>query len=308
MKEDRPLDALLPELTAAQPIEGMTTGPRIHPAVLQVELEAGFEWLFSIWAQPEPFEIEQTFRKLLKVSQLVTACDLAAPRRSFVGAALALFEMPNRQTSRLLSRLGFRPVPYVQEHFLGRMVILKQQGIEAGWSLPENPVALWYLTVHQPEAQMRSIIEKMDATLTDVLEETPWGEVPGAPSKRMAELVRYHFGVEIEPTLEGLRTLDLLLLDHRPDGLRWVPPGIFMALCDFIGVVLQHTQNMQVGWALPEPVGEFPPPPVFRIRNPEGLWMLSIGTLLTEWAIMPQTESETTLLPERLLDVLNEKH
>jgi hypothetical protein len=308
MKEDRPLDSLLPELNAAQPIAGMTTGPRIHPAVLQVELEAGYEWLFSIWAQPEPHEIEHGFRKLLKVSQLVTACDISAPRRRFTGAALALFEMPNRETSRQLSLLGFRPIPYVQEQFLGRMVILKQQAAESGWSIPENPVALWYLPVHQPEAQMRTIIAKMDDVLTGVLEDTPWGESPGAPSKRMAELVRYHFGVEIEPTLEGLKTLDLLLLDHRADGLRWVPPGIFMALCDFIGVVIQHTQNMQVGWALPEPVGEFPPPPVFRLRNPAGLWMLSIGTLLTEWAIMPVAASQTTLLPERLLEVLAEQH
>ncbi len=307
MSHDRPLDDLLPELAGVGPISGMEQGPIVHPSVLQVELEGGYEWLYAIWKQPNAEQVLGEFRKLLKVTQMVAACDVEAPRRNFTNARLALFEVPNRDVSKALAHLTFAPVPFSAEEYVGRMLILAEEATSAGWQIPGKPASVWSAPVLTPAAELKQIMEVLDLSLTEQFAENKWGLQPGQPSKTMAEQIRYHFGVEIEPTFEGLKTIGLLLLDHRSNGLRWVPSGVFLAICDFIGVVIQNSKGWEVGWATPAKVGNFPAPPSLQVKAPGETFVLPIASLLVEWAVMPHLSSAPTMLSESLEDALRNR-
>jgi len=305
MTHDRPLDSLIPGLTSVEPIEGMEQGPLVHPSVLQVELEDGYEWLYAIWAQPTESEVNREFRKLLKVTQMVHVCDLEAERRRYLGARIALFEIPNRETSRGLAQLGFKPGPYVAEQFLGRMLILGEEAASAGWNIPKDPASIWFAPILRPAAELEYIMNQLDESLSEEFAENAWGERPGNPGRRLLEQLRYHFSVDIEPNLEGLKTVGLLLLDHRPGALRWLPPAVFMALCDLIGVAIQHSRGCEVGWAAPAKLGDFPAPPSLQIKTRESVQILPIASALVEWAVMPLLPGNTPILADLVEEALD---
>ena len=55
------------------------------------------------------------------------------------------------------------------------------------------------------------------------------------------------------PTLDGLRTLEMLLVSQQAGVIRWIPPMLFQALCDFIGLLGQTLFDRDIAWALCEP-------------------------------------------------------
>lgn len=304
MTHDRPLDSLISGLAGVEPIEGMEQGPLVHPSVLQVELEEGYEWLYAIWAQPDGAQISKEFRKLLKVTQMVHVCDLEAERRRYTGARIALFEVPNRETSRGLAQLGFKPAPYVAEQFLGRMLILGEEAASAGWSIPKDPASIWFAPIMRPAPELEEIMVQLDQALTEEFAQSAWGVNPGNPGRRLSEQLRYHFGVDIEPNMEGLKTVGLLLFDHRPGALRWLPPAVFMALCDLIGVAIQHSRGCEVGWAAPAKLGDFPAPPSLQIKTRASVHILPIASALVEWSVMPLMPGNTPLLADLVEEAL----
>ena len=51
----------------------------------------------------------------------------------------------------------------------------------------------------------------------------------------------------------GLPTLEMLLGSQQAGAIRWIPPMLFQALCDFIGVIGQTLFDRDIAWALCEP-------------------------------------------------------
>ena len=47
----------------------------------------------------------------------------------------------------------------------------------------------------------------------------------------------------------GLRTLEMLLVSHQAGAIRWIPPMLFQALGDFIGLLGQTLFDRGIAWA-----------------------------------------------------------
>ena len=95
------------------------------------------------------------------------------------------------------------------------------------------------------------------------------------------------------PTLDGLRTLEMLLVSQQAGAIRWIPPMLFQALCDFIGVIGQTLFDRHIAWALCEPDGDFCTPPLLRLALASGKHIhIPIGLRLVQWWLLPLQPGE----------------
>ena len=51
----------------------------------------------------------------------------------------------------------------------------------------------------------------------------------------------------------GLRTLEMLLVSQQAGAIRRIPPMLFQALCDFIGLLGQTLFDRDIAWASANP-------------------------------------------------------
>ena len=301
--EHRPLDALLPGLSESAPLEDRETGPPMNPSVLEVELERGYEWLYAGWSDPGGGIVLRTeLERLMAVTllwHLSTPADDVDPRH-FRFMRLLLFDDIAGNPGEALSTLGFEISPYDPDSYRGRLLSLHELAEQAGWEIPNRPRSIWEAEILEPEAPLVGRMRDVEEALVQKLQGDFWGSEPGRPSKLLSEQLRIQFGTELEPNSKGLETLDVLLLDHTPQRIRWMTPMIFQAICDFIGVVIQNEYQRQVGWAESkiEPETGQPQPPLLRVSKPEGAELLSIGLRVVQWYGLPQMPG----LAERLLD------
>ena len=79
-----------------------------------------------------------------------------------------------------------------------------------------------------------------------------------------------------------LHTFKILLVPQQAGAIRWLPPMLFQALCDFIGLLGQTLFDRHIAWALCEPDGDFCTPPLLRLALASGKHIhIPIG--LTGW-------------------------
>ena len=88
--------------------------------------------------------------------------------------------------------------------------------------------------------------------------------------------------VSLRADARGLRTLEMLLVSQQAGAIRWIPPMLFQALGDFIGLLGQTLFDRHIAWALCEPDGDFCTPPLLRLALASGKH-IHIG--LTGWWI-----------------------
>ena len=129
--------------------------------------------------------------------------------------------------------------------------------------------------------------------LRDRLADEIWGNTPGVPSRLAATFIEEVFHTKIPPTLDGLRTLEMLLVSQQAGAIRWIPPMLFQALCDFIGVIGQTLFDRDIAWALCEPDGDFCTPPLLRLALASGKHIhIPIGLHLVQWCLLPLQPGE----------------
>ncbi len=127
-----------------------------------------------------------------------------------------------------------------------------------------------------------------------------WGQRPGMPSKILATLIQGTLGAHISPDLEGLSTLEMLLVQRDAVGIRWMAPMLFQALCDLMGVVLQAKFRLQVEWGLCEVDGHGQAAPaLLRVTRPEAgakPRLLPIGQVLMQHTLTPRDTPHEPML------------
>ncbi|MEZ4460876.1 MAG: hypothetical protein R3E66_14335 [bacterium] len=304
MDENRPLDSLIPELSRSQPIEGMPQGPEVHAQVFEVQLEEGHEWLYSMWREPEELSaMEAQIRRLLEITQLLYLSHDAEHETpyDFRGVRLLVFDSLSVGAERVLGSFGLVRTPFDAEQFQNRMLSIENQAMQAGWSIPKRPTSVWHAEIGQPDEALEGPLRRIEKRLHEALLANRWGEVPGETSKLLADQIKIHFGVTITPDRAGLDQLDVLLLDHSAHRFRWMLPSTFKALCDFVGVYMQATQRMQVGWAVGKAGNDFPAPPLFRVSTKNGPRMFPIGQEIIRWSVLPNDDVNAgRMLSDRL--------
>lgn len=303
MREDRPLDALFPEL--GEPAEAFPIAdarvfgseqPVVHPRVLDVALEQGRAWAAALWQTPEDADaLEREVRAVLgatilhELSQPPDRMDWA--ERVFLGAHLfAYAPLDEAQRARLLA-MGFVETPPDPEAYRERLKAWRAEAARGGWSLPRAPHSLWWLPLRRPEDPMSDKLRDIEAQLLLRLRGEVWGYTPGRPSRALATLVEHHFNVVMRPGAEGLHHLDVLLVDREPGRPRWLSPMIFQGIADFVGVVLMAERHTQVQWAVCDADGHgLIQPPLLRVHTKKGPVDLSIGQELLDLLVMPYHE------------------
>lgn len=188
---------------------------------------------------------------------------------------------------------------------IARLGAITEEAKKVGQTLPRSPDSVWFAPVHRAHGEVGEKLVQLHRLLIERSGDELFGEVPGGPSRRLALTVQELFGETLRPDLAGLRTLERLLVPSVEGALRWQPPLVFQALCDFVGVVLAHHFGRKVAWGVSEPEDSgFIPPPILRLGGEGGRsHHLPVGMHLLRWIVMPVQPGETVpSLAEWMLD------
>ncbi len=299
MSTERPLDALLPDLREAyEPL------PRtaLHQRVLEVDTgDDGFEWVMACWEDPGGAKVlHAQMRDLVEaallahLSQPATATE--SIERPFRRLRLYCFTPVEGGIAEALRPFGFVAAKYQPEAHVGRMSALADEAKKMGRRLPMSPHSVWVASIAEPTAAAlalaRALPEKFGAEV--------WGQTPGFFSKVMAEVfVGQHKNQKpIAPSVQGLRAIEEKVVLMQPGVIRWIPPLVFQALCDLIGVVMVAEWGHELQWAVcdQDPLGLYPPPH-FRLQRPdrapeEGVDHFLVGQQVLQWCMMPLQPGE----------------
>ena len=295
MSTERPLDALLPELTTQQP--ALPREP-LHPRVLELGPDEGDAWVFALWQDPGSLPaIHQGVRQLAEATLLAHLSRPASAGEAIDRAPgrllLLAFTGVQGNLGDAVRAFGFRPqldaVPASDP-----LRALVAEGRQVGHTVPDAPVSTWVAPVGARDGALRAKLDELGRVMRERIGDDVWGNIPGAFSRLLAVLVEEYFNETIRPDLDGLRSLELLLVPQGPAGVvRWTHPLLFQALCDFVGVVIHTTWGYPVEWALCEPEDNgFAPPAVLRITRPERQEHLPVAMHLLRWCVMPVLEGE----------------
>ncbi len=324
MDESRPLDSLFPELAQSRgpsaPNAPDTQGalddpsadaPPISARVFEVELDKGWVWSTATWCPSDPPEAFQA--ELGRLIEATALQELSKPpayaggaAREVLGVDLFAFRALDEDELEAVTRWGFEPTAYVPDAFASRMLSWQNEAKVGGWAEPESPDVLYFARASRPDARLWQSMTRAHEAVAEALHKEVWGARPGMLSKVMVDALSKELSISVEPTLEGLKTLDMLLVDRVEGCLRWMPPMVFQGLCDFIGVVMMAEMGQQVQWGMCGPAGhDMFLPPLLRIgNNRKGHRDLEVGRELIRLCISPiPPGSETIQLKDWLRGV-----
>ena len=305
--EDRPLDALLPEIDQLERVGdvGPVEKTAVHPRVLEVELEDAHQWAMACWDDPGMHELHRQLERLMASTILAEMSRPSGqpdlPEREFEAFELVAFAKFFPESASVLSKLGFEQADYVPDQYVERMDAWRLEAEELGHDLSHRPDSVWRSEFRFHGSEMDSRLDGIHRGLRAKLDGELWGETPGGPSKLAADFLRRRFNTRIEPSLAGLDEFAMIVVQEPGDYIRWMRPLLFQAVCDFVGVVLQAEGDYAVDWAVCEPDDDgFVPPPLFRLRSAGEATHVPIGRWLVEWCMMPTDPESPDSLSERL--------
>lgn len=303
LPSDRPLDALLPGLSS--PSARLDSGPAprgtpaVHPRVLEVRTEDGYDQVFVCWEDPGGARALHTaLRKIIEATLLHELTQPPARGASVLGRPL-----------RGLRLLCFADVPGVDDAVrafgLRRseahapaadadiLRVLREEAAGRGTALPDRPVHTFHVPVQGQPGSWGEKLATIQSWMVDRMGEDVWGNTPGGPSRLLATYLKEEVGEAFQPDLDGLDRMEFLLVPRETGVIRWIQPLLFQALCDFVGVVLRTALDVETAWAICEPEEDgLIPPPLFRLRRGGQVTHLPIGPHVLRWCIMPLFEGE----------------
>lgn len=291
MSAERPLDALLPQLKEP-------AGPTqdVHPRVLETLTDAGREWVLLVWADPGGAQAMHSQIQALVEATLLSelsrsaATIRSAGERKFVAIRLVSFADLPWDPGAALQAFGFQ----LDSNELGAEVsaAVAAEANRSGRAVGA-PTTVWRAEIGHAEGGLGEKLDEVEKMMASRLGDDIWGASPGGPSHLFATYVAQTFGEKIRPNREGMDSLDLLVVQRGPGVIRWIPPLIFQAVCDFIPVVAATLYDAKISWAESEELGNgFAHPPLFRVDDGKEGVHIPIGHHVMRWWMMPLAEGE----------------
>lgn len=265
----------------------------LHPRVLELDVDGRFGWAAVIWDALPAQELHDQLRRHVEAALLAelsrTPADLRehAPRQvealyviAFAevdDAALAAFAL-NKTDADAHSTLAM-------QHIRGESQLVSREA-------PDEPHAIYRVAIKTTAAAL-----SLDASMRAVSDE-PFGAEPGKPFLQLAIAL---LGEEQEPVPNSeLLTLIEARVGQAEEGvIRFIPPLVFQAFCDGVGVVASKEHGRSVQWAETSTDAQgLASPPLFRARLPTDRGTMDnvhipIGLHLLRWCVMPLAEGET---------------
>ncbi|TVQ96358.1 MAG: hypothetical protein EA398_16085 [Deltaproteobacteria bacterium] len=311
---ERPLDSLIEGLAPAAerrlgsgpPVQGQHP---IHPRVLEVRTGEGQELVFVGWSDPGGARaLHEGLRRMIEAT-LLNALTQPAVRgeavlsRRWTGLRFLSFADVTG-IERAVQAFGMSAVPFDDEAGQDVMTVIRAEAEAMGRPVPGTPIHAFRSRVDMQDGTWGDKLLTLQRWMAERMGDDVWGATPGGPSKLLSLYLREEVGESIEPTPGGLDRMEFLLVSRSVGVVRWMPPLLFQALCDFIGVVLSASMGVQTSWALCEPEEDgLIPPPLFRVVRAGRMAHLPIGPHVLRWCMMPLLEGEEVpLLSEWLRD------
>ncbi len=295
MQPDRPLDALVPEL--GRP--AVPTAP-LHPRVLESAVGEGSEWTLILWTDPGGQEalhrdvkalVEATF--LAELSRTPESVRGDEGRR-FDAVRLVSFADLDWDPAPALRAFGFTLDEGVEESLSDRLGAILDEAPSSGHDVRDHPTQVWTARIDHGDATLSGSLDRIEQLMADQMGDEVWGLDPGGPARLLAAHLRQMFDEAIEPTLDGVRTVESLLVSKTSGVVRWLPTLVFQALCDLLPVVASIEICARIGWAESHRLSNgFMHPPLIQVDDPrEGPIHIPIGQHVLRWCIMPISPGE----------------
>lgn len=315
MREDRPLDALFPELSedaqigaAERAVSGDAAGPVAHPRVLEVELDREVEWVIGSWRAED---VARAVSALVEASLLQAMSKPPAyaggQERVIAGVRLFMFEAPDTAQAEALQALGFVQDQYQPDAQHVRLSALKAEADGGGWSSPARPASVWWAPFGRPDSALAQRLSRAHELAADALGVQVWGQTPGAVSRAVADALATVCQLQLKPDLDSLHQLDMLLIDRQPGRWRWLSPVLFQGLCDFVGIVAIASLQKRVQWGVASADGQGDyHAPLLRVMTTRGPVDVPIAARLLRLVCRPvAAPEEVALLRDWLLTALD---
>jgi len=292
------LQELFPALakpTPSQPLEPL------HPRVLTVEEPAGAALVLTCWRNPGGAAgLHAGLRPKVEAALLA---ELSRPASELVELThelrflrLAVFDDIGGDVPAALRAFGLAPVTLaaVQDSrgWRDALAHLRGEAQRLGHVMPDDPLSAYQADILLPPRTAEGI-QALEQALRQRLGDEVFGTRPGALYAHLAALAPQHLGITLTPTCEGLGTLEHELMSMAPGPIRFIPPAIFQAVCDFVAVIAAREFQRRVEWA-PSEADELGlcPPPLVRAYLDDAWVHIPLGLHILRWCVMPVQPGE----------------
>ena len=294
-----PLDELRPGLRAPAP-----TLPKaaLHPRILELPEDGpvpgrDVALVTAMWEDPGGAEaLHREVKRLVETALLVAlsrpATQLAMGDPLPTRVLLFAFAPPPADTDRALAPFGLTPQSPDPKRWRDALAALRGEASRMGREPPDAPHAVYEARITLPDERADAILE-LEARMRELTGDELFGAAPGNPARRLAALLEKMSETSVDPDPQGLHRAETALGQATEETIRWIPPLLFQALCDFVGVVASRTHRRKVQWALAEPdEDDLAPPPLLRAELDDGWVHVPIGLHLLRWCVMPLRQGE----------------
>lgn len=271
----------------------------VHVRALAFEDGPSLTLGFVVWKQPESAaalrrdlgqRIEAALLALL--SRTAEAVLDEGERRPSLLRVL-FFEALAPESRAALAPFGLVEVPYDAVAMAATMSHVRGEAQRCGLESPEQPTAVFEVKVAPPDAERGHTLAQIEETLRRALEEAVWGASPGAFFRALSSVLIARGEAPLPATIEALDRIELIAGQLVAGRIRWIPPAVFQALCDTVGVVASREFARRVDWAACEPDEDgIAPPPLLRAKLPDGVVHIPIAEHVLRWSMMPLADGE----------------
>lgn len=255
-----------------------STPPAIHPGVVQIKDGERVRWTAAILSGSSgALATVEAARHLVEATLLVRASQpVDAKAERFDSFDLARFCELSVGERRGLNALGFGVVPdeEISVETRDRLTVFANEARKAGAGELGELRGVMRLNVTEPSGPLQEEIRRAAQGARGELSGSLWGEEPGRFSKTLVDHLRGRVQAEIGPDPSGLSVLEDLLVERSSQDVYLIEPVVFQALCDFVCVVAQASEGLEVQWGVcaVDPKTGLSPAPLVRIRDRQGPW------------------------------------
>jgi len=287
----------------------------VHVRALAFEEQDALTLGFIVWKDPGGprvlrrelgLRIEAALLSLLSRS----ADDLAKEGERRPSRLLVLaFDSLADDVAGALAPFGLREIAYDAAAFATTMALVRGEALRCGADAPDAPVAVYSVPVALPDEPRGTNVETLEAVLREGLAGVVWGERPGSHFLGLSASLGAIDEAPLAPVSASLDRIETIACQLVPGRIRWIPPLVFQAICDSVGVIATKELGRKVDWA-PSDAGEdgLAPPPLLRARLADGTVHIPIGEHILRWSMMPLAKGEVPPpLSEWLLDQFGER-
>ena len=292
------LQELFPAL--ARPTPSLPLEP-LHPRVLTVEEPEGASLVLTCWRNPGGAAgLHAGLRPKVEAALLA---ELSRPASELVELThelrflrLAVFDEISGDVPAALRAFGLTPVSLeaVQDSggWRDALAHLRGEAQRLGHVAPDDPLSAYQADILLP-ARTADGIRALELALRLRLGTEVFGTRPGALYAHLAALTPECLGITLTPTCEGLAALEHELGSLTPGPIRFIPPAIFQALCDFVAVIAAREFQRRVEWAPSEAAELALSPPSLVRAHLDNAWVhIPLGLHLLRWCVMPVQPGE----------------